>query len=62
MVEWADLHCPYCGEGFETAVDVSAGSHDTIEDCPVCCHPIELHVEIDGNGDLSGIEARRDDE
>jgi hypothetical protein len=41
---------------------VSAGSHDIIEDCPVCCHPIELHVTIDRDGDLAAIEARRDDE
>ena len=32
-------------------VDVSAGSHqDYVEDCPVCCHPMTLHVDIDADG------------
>jgi hypothetical protein len=32
---------------------VSAGSHqDYVEDCPVCCNPMVLHVDIDGNGDV----------
>jgi len=32
-------------------VDVSAGSQqDYVEDCPVCCHPMSLHVEIGDDG------------
>jgi hypothetical protein len=22
-----------------------------VEDCPVCCHPMRLHVEIDPDGE-----------
>jgi hypothetical protein len=43
------------------SVDCSAGSHDFIEDCTVCCRPIELHAEV-ANGLLSSLTARRDDE
>jgi hypothetical protein len=33
-------------------VDISAGSHqDYVEDCPVCCPPMSLHVEIDPDGE-----------
>ena len=39
--------CPYCGEGYTTMVDTSQGSHGTIEDCPVCCRPIQLTVECE---------------
>ena len=46
MLEQVD--CPYCGESFETAVDHSGGSQDYIEDCPVCCNPNVIHVELDG--------------
>ena len=36
MLEALTIHCPYCGEGFETTVDLSAGSQSYIEDCAVC--------------------------
>jgi hypothetical protein len=42
------LDCPYCGESFETSADTSAGSTDYIEDCAVCCRPIEVHLEVEG--------------
>lgn len=43
------LDCPWCGERFETAVDSSAGDADYVEDCPVCCRPIVMHLEVDGD-------------
>ncbi|MFM7034333.1 MAG: CPXCG motif-containing cysteine-rich protein [Planctomycetia bacterium] len=45
--------CDSCGEEIVVPVDISAGSHqDYVEDCPVCCHPMRLHVEIDSDGEL----------
>jgi DNA-directed RNA polymerase subunit RPC12/RpoP len=44
--------CDSCGEEIVDPVDISAGSHqDYVEDCPVCCHPMTLHVEIDSDGE-----------
>jgi transcription elongation factor Elf1 len=44
--------CDSCGEEIVVPVDISAGSHqDYVEDCPVCCHPMHLHVEIDDDGE-----------
>jgi hypothetical protein len=57
----AQLDCPYCGERFETAVDVSAGSAAYIEDCQVCCQPIEVTVQVDDSGVLSAVSAARGD-
>lgn len=62
LLEDYSLGCPYCGEGMSTSVDCSSGSHDFIEDCPVCCRPIEFHAEIDADGQLVELSARRDDE
>jgi hypothetical protein len=45
----------------EVQVDPSAGTHTTIEDCTVCCHPMELIVTVT-RGDTTTVEARRDDE
>ena len=53
------IQCPYCGESFETAVDLSAGSFTYVEDCQVCCQPIELAGEVDDAGALVGVTASR---
>jgi hypothetical protein len=55
------IQCPYCGESFETLVDLSAGSASYIEDCQVCCQPIELNLEVDDSGALAALAARRAD-
>lgn len=62
MIEEYSLDCPYCGEIISMSIDCSSGSHDFIEDCTVCCRPIELHAEVDANGQLAALAARRDDE
>jgi Cysteine-rich CPXCG len=43
--------CDSCGEEIRVPIDLSAGaSQDYFEDCPVCCCPNVIHVEIDENG------------
>lgn len=53
------VDCPYCGEGFGTPVDLSAGSFAYVEDCQVCCQPIDLSGEVDADGRLASLLARR---
>lgn len=62
MLDEYAVDCPYCGEAISIGVDCSAGTQDFIEDCSVCCSPIELHVEVDDDGQLLHLTARRDDE
>jgi len=57
--EFVTVQCPYCGEGFDTTVDLSAGSFSYVEDCQVCCQPIELIGEVDEEGALVGVTASR---
>ena len=59
--EFVAIQCPYCGERFETAVDLSAGSFSYVEDCQVCCQPIELTSEMNDRGGFVGVIARRAD-
>ena len=48
----ASYVCDVCGEEIVISIDRSAGeSQEFIEDCPVCCHPQSIHVEIEENGD-----------
>jgi hypothetical protein len=60
MIEFVVIHCPYCGEGFETSVDLSAGSQAYVEDCAVCCRPIELRVRVDENDELVEVSTATD--
>jgi len=41
------IDCPYCGENIEIDVDCSEPSQSYIEDCSVCCRPININIEID---------------
>jgi hypothetical protein len=58
--EFVTIQCPYCGEQFATAVDLSAGSFSYVEDCQVCCQPIELVGEVDDAGALVGVVAKKE--
>ncbi|MEJ0006375.1 MAG: CPXCG motif-containing cysteine-rich protein [Steroidobacteraceae bacterium] len=59
--EFHQVFCPYCGEPFETLIDLSAGSATYIEDCQVCCQPIEFKVEVDHAGALESLLGGRGD-
>jgi hypothetical protein len=47
--------CPYCGEEISMVLDTSVPRQTYIEDCEVCCQPIEVAftVEDDELGDFS---------
>lgn len=34
--------CPYCGEEISVLLDLSCHSQTYIEDCEVCCRPIQI--------------------
>ena len=56
------ISCPYCGEPQEVELDLSGGSQRYVEDCQVCCRPIEFAVDVDAAGELAGLDLRRDDD
>jgi len=60
MIEFSTVRCPYCGESFETAVDTSGGSQEYVEDCQVCCRPIDFRAEVGTDGTLPRLELRRE--
>jgi hypothetical protein len=55
------VQCPYCGEPFETLVDFSCGSTSYIEDCQVCCRPIEFRLEVRDGGAGASVQVGRSD-
>ena len=50
MLPSVEIQCPYCGEWIEILADDSAGEQQYIEDCQVCCSPINITVSIDADG------------
>ena len=60
MLESAVIQCPYCGESYETVVDPSGGSQRYVEDCAVCCRPIEIVLRIGDDGELLDIATATD--
>ena len=57
----ADVYCPYCGESVELLVDCSVTRQEYIEDCEVCCRPMNLIVTIARDG-TPMVEARHEDD
>lgn len=51
MQHEASYTCDACGEEIVVPLDLSAGARqDYVEDCPVCCRPNIIHVEMDDDG------------
>ena len=50
--------CPYCGEEISMVLDVSISHQTYIEDCEVCCRPIEIRYAVEDEA-LVEFEARR---
>ena len=61
MLDIQHIECPYCGEVIGLAVDASAGAQRYIEDCHVCCRPIEVRVSVDDDGTVE-VDAWGQDE
>lgn len=47
------VECPYCGESIDVLIDPADFQQHYIEDCQVCCRPIEFNIAVDPNGDLA---------
>ena len=43
------LKCPYCAARIEMLIDESSPDQQYIEDCEVCCNPIQVSYSSDGN-------------
>jgi transcription elongation factor Elf1 len=41
--------CPHCWENQLKMIDPSISKQDFIEDCEVCCNPLEFNLSVAGN-------------
>ncbi len=49
--------CPYCGEQISMVLDLSVDRQTYVEDCEVCCNPIEISYAVEGE-ELASFAAR----
>jgi len=40
------LQCPYCWETISVLLDTSIADQTYVEDCEVCCNPMEFHIQF----------------
>jgi len=53
MQDEAAYTCCACGEEIVIPLDLSQGaSQEYVEDCPVCCRPNVIHIEVDDDGNV----------
>lgn len=46
--------CDCCGEDIVIPIDLTGGVEQSyVEDCPVCCNPMEITVYLDIDGNAS---------
>jgi len=56
------VQCPYCGEPLDLWVDETGGSSQHyVEDCQVCCQPVQVSVSVEDEEDCSVSVTRLDD-
>ncbi len=55
------VQCPYCWERFTILVDGSVEAQDYVEDCEICCRPIDFSVHLDEQNQAR-VRARLQDE
>jgi len=39
--------CPHCGEEISMLLDLSVARQSYVEDCEVCCRPIEIRYAVE---------------
>ena len=43
------FNCPYCAQKISMLIDLSVSSQNYVEDCEICCRPIEVSYQVDGD-------------
>lgn len=52
-LELKKIQCPYCAERMDVLIDCSVPNQEYIEDCQVCCRPINFNVLLDEYDELT---------
>ena len=61
LLQEEEINCPYCGEPLDVLIDPQDVGQEYIEDCQVCCRPINFMITEDETGEMR-VTVRADDE
>ena len=53
MINLIQASCPYCGEDIDLLVEAMSENQDYIEDCQVCCRPINISAKTKEDGEIN---------
>jgi hypothetical protein len=56
---FVELQCPWCAECYGSMLDLTDASRSYIEDCQVCCRPLEVQLEVTEQGELTALRTLR---
>jgi hypothetical protein len=51
------FQCPYCWETISMLLDTSLANTTYVEDCEVCCRPIQITATFDNQSELISFKA-----
>ncbi|MGJ3234475.1 CPXCG motif-containing cysteine-rich protein [Marivirga sp.] len=50
------FQCPHCFQEISMLIDISVSKQSYVEDCEVCCNPLQINLEIE-DGEIIYFEA-----
>ncbi|MDB4270695.1 CPXCG motif-containing cysteine-rich protein [bacterium] len=51
------FQCPYCWEEISMLLDPSIQQQNYVEDCEICCNPIEISSQFNISNELESFQA-----
>lgn len=51
--------CPYCYQSISFLVEDLYGAQSYVEDCEVCCQPIEIKYQINDSRQITNFQAEK---
>jgi Cysteine-rich CPXCG len=60
LIQGQDATCPHCWEAITLSLDLSVEGQSYVEDCPVCCKPLNVSYSVN-NGEVSEFSVEASD-
>lgn len=54
----SNVQCPYCGETTEIDIEPLEEAQSLIQDCEVCCRPIQYEVTMNADDEIEVVASR----
>ena len=57
--EEVSAQCPYCYSPITFVCEIFSGGQTYVEDCEVCCKPIEISYNVSENNEIENLCVKR---